>query len=107
MTREVTVYRSDTGREPFSEYVDSLRDRVAVSRIRLRVTRAKLGNFGDHKTVGRGVIELRIDYGPGYRIYVGLYGDEVIVLLCAGSKSSQRNDIVKAWSYWEDFKRQI
>ncbi|MDT8287167.1 MAG: type II toxin-antitoxin system RelE/ParE family toxin [Elusimicrobiales bacterium] len=107
MTRDVTVYRSDTGREPFSEYVDALRDRVAVSRIRLRVTRAKLGNFGDHRTVGRGVIELRIDHGPGYRIYVGLHGDEVIVLLCAGSKSSQRSDIVKAWGYWEDFKRQI
>lgn len=101
------VYRTEAGIEAYTEYLYSLKDRAAVSKIRVRVTRAKSGNFGDHKSIGHGVIELRIDYGPGYRIYVGLHGSELIVLLCAGDKSTQDKDIKKALDYWADYKRNL
>jgi len=74
--------------------------------MRARVTRAELGNLGDHRSVGQGVVELRIHYGPGYRIYVGLRGQELMVLLGAGDKSSQDKDIQKMMLYWEDYRRQ-
>ena len=67
-----------------------------------RVNRAKLGNLGDYRSVGAGVIELRIHFGPGYRVYAGLQGEDLIVLLCAGDKSSQDNDVANAINYWED-----
>jgi len=63
-----------------------------------------MGNFGDHRSVGRGVVELRIDFGPGYRLYVAPYGNEIIVLLCAGDKSTQDRDIMDAHGYWDEFK---
>ncbi|MEK7857544.1 MAG: type II toxin-antitoxin system RelE/ParE family toxin [Elusimicrobiota bacterium] len=103
MVRRPLVYRTVVGRSPYVEYLDGLRDRVGVAKIRTRANRAKLGNLGDHKSVGHGVIELRIDHGPGYRLYVGLHGQELIVLLCAGDKASQFKDILKAIAYWEDF----
>jgi len=106
-TLKVIVYRTEAGVDAFDEYVDSLKDRSAASRIRVRITRAKLGNLGDHKSIGYGIIELRIDYGPGYRVYVGLQGSELIVLLCAGDKSTQAKDIKKAISYWADYERNL
>jgi putative addiction module killer protein len=107
MKRLSAVYNTASGVEPYSEYLKALRDRVGAAKIRARVTRAILGNLGDHRNIGRGVIELRIDYGPGYRVYAGLHGWELIVLLCAGDKGSQRLDIAKALGYWEDFKRTL
>ena len=71
----------------------------------MRVTRAEMGNLGDYHSVGQGVIELKIDFGPGYRVYAGLHGAEIIVLLCAGDKSSQQKDIAKAQNYWQDYRR--
>lgn len=106
-TLKVIVYRTEEGIDAFDEYVDSLKDRSGASKIRVRVTRAKFGNLGDHKSIGFGVIELRINYGPGYRVYVGLQGSELIVLLCAGDKSTQAKDIMKAISYWADYKRNL
>jgi len=73
-----------------------LRDSRARARIDIRIRRVALGNFGDFKSVGSGVSELKIDYGPGYRIYFTLVGKEVIVLLAGGDKSTQQNDIRKA-----------
>lgn len=106
-TLKVVVYRTEAGVDAFDEYVDSLKDRSAASKIRVRVTRAKFGNFGDHKSIGHGIIELRINFGPGYRVYVGLHGSELIVLLCAGDKSTQAKDIKNAISYWADYKRNL
>jgi putative addiction module killer protein len=66
-----------------------------------------MGNFGDHKSVGSGVFELRIDYGPGFRIYFGIHNDEIILLLMGGSKRTQDSDIEKAkahWILWKDDK---
>lgn len=105
MLSQSIIYKSAQGIEPYSEYVDSLRDRQGAAKIRLRVTRAEMGNLGDHRSVGQGVIELKIDFGPGYRVYVGLQGDQPIVLLCAGDKSSQQKDITKAQNYWDDYRR--
>lgn len=84
-----------------------MRDRQGAARIRLRVTRAEMGNLGNHRSISQGVIELKIDFGPGYRVYVGLQGNEVVVLLCAGDKGSQQEDIAKARRYWEDYRRNL
>jgi putative addiction module killer protein len=107
MKKISAVYHTAAGAEPYSDYVDSLRDRAGAAKIRVRVTRAELGNFGDHRNIGHGVIELRIEHGPGYRVYVGLHGLELIVLLCAGDKRGQREDIRRALVFWEDYKRNI
>ena len=63
-----------------------------------------LGNFGDAKSVGSGVHELRVDHGPGYRVYFGRVGDTVVLLLCGGDKTTQAKDIDRAKSYFEDFR---
>lgn len=103
--RRSIVYQTETGVEPYAEYVDSLKDRIGAAKIRVRVTRAELGNLGNYRTVGRGVIELKVNFGPGYRVYVGLHGSDLVVLLCAGDKGSQDKDIGKAQEYWSDYKR--
>jgi putative addiction module killer protein len=103
--RKAVVYRTRGGAEPYADCVDGLADREGAARIRARVTRAQLGNLGDHRAVGGGVIELRIDRGPGYRVYAALRGRDLIVLLCAGDKASQRTDIRKAVEYWDDYRR--
>jgi putative addiction module killer protein len=68
--RELIIYETEQGEALFSDWLDSLRDRSARARIRKRLDRVELGNFGDYKAVGEGVYELRIDYGPGYRVYL-------------------------------------
>jgi len=71
--------------------------------VRSRLNRIRLGNFGDCKSVGGGVEELRIDFGPGYRVYYGREGALVVVLLCGGSKKSQARDIVTAQRQWKEY----
>ncbi len=107
MQRKSIIYKTVSGTEPYTEYVDSLKDRQGAAKIRVRVTRAELGNLGNHRSIGDGVVELKIDFGPGYRVYVGLHGREVIVLLCAGDKGSQSQDITKAKGYWENYRRNL
>jgi putative addiction module killer protein len=80
----------------FSGWINSLRNLRAVARIDARIGRLRLGNFGDAKSVGDGVSELRIDYGPGYRVYFTRRGDTVVILLCGGAKRSQARDIERA-----------
>ena len=72
-------------------------------RVQERLDRVALGNLGDHKVVGDGVSELRLQFGAGYRIYYGEDGDKVIFLLCGGDKSSQKKDIKQAIGYWQDY----
>ncbi len=82
--------------EVFSEWMSKLRDVEARAVIARRIERMAGGNFGDHKSVGEGVSELRVQLGPGYRVYYTQRGRQIVVLLCAGDKSSQRRDISKA-----------
>lgn len=82
--------------EVFVEWLDGLRDARARARIQIRVDRLGLGNPGDVRPVGEGVSEMRIDYGPGYRVYYVQRGKVCVVLLCGGDKSSQNADIVQA-----------
>lgn len=80
----------------FRKWLDSLRDRNARLRIATRIRRMELGNPGDTKSVGSGVFEMRIPYGPGYRLYYVTIGTTLVVLLCGGDKSSQKRDIAMA-----------
>ena len=80
----------------FDEWIDTLRDRRDRARILLRIERLQAGNFGDHKSIGDGVSEMRFTFGPGYRIYYVLRERTVVILLCGGDKGSQRRDIAVA-----------
>ncbi|MBD2778035.1 type II toxin-antitoxin system RelE/ParE family toxin [Iningainema tapete] len=102
--REIRNYLTADGRNPFDEWLDSLRDRKAKAKIRARLDRVEDGNLGDYKSVGDGVFELRIDYGPGYRIYLGQDQVTIILLLCGGDKSTQAQDIRIAKEYWQDYR---
>lgn len=77
----------------FSEWLERLKDANAVARITVRIRRMEMGNPGDSKSVGRNVREMRIDYGPGYRIYYVQRGAQIVILLCGGDKGTQRRDI--------------
>lgn len=98
-------YQRKDGREPFTEWLNGLRDFKAQARIRMRLNRLSLGNFGDCTPVGEGVLELRVHVGPGYRIYFARHGKVVVVLLTGGDKSSQQTDIKRAKELWADWKR--
>ena len=97
-------YIRKDGKIPFTEWLDSLKDRKAGLKIKLRLDRVEEGNLGDCKFVGEGVFELRINYGGGYRIYFGQVDSTIILLLCGGDKSSQQTDIKQAQKYWRDYE---
>lgn len=103
--RELREYLTETGHNPFREWLHSLRDQQARARIRVRLNRVRLGNLGDSKPVGEGVLELRMDFGPGYRVYLGQPGEVLVILLCGGDKRTQTRDITTAKEYWKSYKR--
>ena len=82
--------------DEFSGWLRRLRDANAVARITGRIRRMEMGNPGDNRSVGQGVLEMRIDYGPGYRVYYVHRGAEIVILLCGGDKRTQQQDIKKA-----------
>jgi putative addiction module killer protein len=102
--RFIQEYITREGTNPFREWFDSLKDVRTRAKMDVRIGRLRLGNFGDTKSLGTGVYELRIHFGPGYRIYYGLEGNKIVILLCAGDKSSQKKDIKKAVTFWEEYK---
>ena len=102
---ELLRYQSEDGREPFTEWIERVRDKVAQARIRIRLRQVESGNFGDSEPVGEGVIELRVHVGAGYRVYCARHGKAVVILLCGGDKGSQAADIVRAKRLWLDWKR--
>lgn len=103
--KEIQNYLREDGSSPFEEWLDSFGDKKVRSKIDNRIRRVRLGNLGDYKAVGEGVCELRIDYGPGYRIYFGQVRSTIVLLLCGGDKSTQERDIRKAIEYWRDYER--
>lgn len=102
--RELQFYKTSNGREPFNEWFDTIRDTRAQNSIRSRLIYLEHGNFGDCRTVGSGVFELRIHVGAGYRVYFGEVGNTIVLLLCGGDKSSQPRDIERAKTYWLEYK---
>jgi len=104
---DIRHYLDPQGRDVYQAWVDELRDREGRKAIVRRVLRIELGNFGDHKFVRDGVWELRIDTGPGYRVYYAREGDMIVLLLCGGDKGSQGRDIDRAVTCWNDYQRRI
>jgi len=100
----IEMYVTPTERVPFEEWVLGLRDSQARARIRARLARVRLGNFGDAHAVGGGIWELRIDYGPGYRVYYAQSGPGTLLLLCGGDKTTQAADIRQAQTYWIEYQ---
>ena len=108
MNIKIKIYSTKAGKEPFSEWEEDLDQKVRAI-IRNRLDRIGLGNFGDAKMIkgAEGIWELRIDYGPGYRIYFGKKGFTIVLLLMGGEKKSQARDIEKANRYWLDGKESL
>ena len=102
---EVFEYQTSSGRRPYLEWIRQLKDRQGVFVIRNRIKRLRLGQFGDHRSVGNGVSELRIFFGPGYRVYYLMDGERLIILLSGGDKESQSRDIEKAKEFAMDYWR--
>ena len=102
--KEVVAFRAKNGQVPFEDWLDDLNDKRAVARVLARLARVRHGGLGDCKSVGEGVSELRVDYGPGYRVYLGQKGQTLVVLLCGGDKRMQDRDIRVAKQYWQEFK---
>lgn len=100
---EIHRYVTANGSDVFGRWLDGLRDRQAVARVFRRVDRLERGLFGDCKPCGGGVWELRVDWGPGYRVYYVLAGKTIVLLLCGGDKTTQQADIIKAQGYWNDY----
>ncbi|HBL16111.1 MAG TPA: addiction module killer protein [Elusimicrobia bacterium] len=95
----------DDGRDAFGDWLDALKDVSGRAAILKRIDRIEEGDFGDHRHVGIGVWELRIHFGPGYRVYYGEEGPKVILLLCGGNKAKQRRDVAKAQRLWVNHRR--
>jgi putative addiction module killer protein len=98
-------YVTAAGKNLFRQWLHGLRDVRARAKIRVRINRIRLGNFGDAKSVGDGAFELRIPHGPGYRVYLARTGNTLVLLLCGGDKATQVRDIRSAKDYWLDYQR--
>jgi putative addiction module killer protein len=98
----VREYLTDRGANPYREWLDGL-DVRAKARVQARVLRFESGNLGDYKSVGGGVLESRLDFGPGYRVYFGIDEGDLVLLLVGGTKRTQRRDIRQALDYWAEY----
>jgi putative addiction module killer protein len=101
--RAIVILQDKTGKYPFEIWFKGLKDVGLQNSVDARLSRVADGNFGDHKSVGFGVYELRIDKGPGLRIYYGLMNDILVIIIGGGSKDTQRADIRKCQILWEDY----
>jgi putative addiction module killer protein len=101
--KEVLAYADANGNEPYTQWIKRLRDIKARQKIIMRRSRVQQGNYGDYKNLGGGVCELKIDFGPGYRVYFGEDGHTRVIFLCGGDKSTQSQDIENARSYWKRY----
>ena len=102
---EVEDYQSADGKDPYIDWLNGLSDRMAKARVAVRVQRMAAGNFGDCKPVRDGVQELKIDHGPGYRVYLSRQGPVLVLLLCGSDKGDQDRAIKQAIDYLNDWKQ--
>ena len=98
------IYQAASGRYPFDNWFRKIRDKRTRAQVLTRLDRLELGNFGDHKSLGNGLAELRIHSGSGIRVYYTKIGNTVVLLLCGGTKGSQAADIIKAREYLEEYR---
>ncbi len=101
--KQLEIYETDDGKQPFVDWLESLKDKSVRYRIKERLDRVALGNLGDYKAIEKGIFELRFAFSSGYRVYYAEEGSKIILLLCGGDKSSQKQDIKKAIAYWQDY----
>lgn len=101
--RYIVKYVTEAGRCPFDDWLEDLRGKRAQAIISNRLIRVAQGNFGLCRKLEGGIQELKIDFGPGFRVYFAEDGDKLVVLLCGGDKSTQSKDIEKARAYWTDY----
>jgi putative addiction module killer protein len=101
---EIRHYLNRSSKDIFDEWLSSVNDVHAQAKIAVRLNRIAAGNFGDCKRLREGLCELRIDWGPGYRIYYAMLGSARVLLLCGGDKRSQTSDIQRALTYLRDYK---
>lgn len=101
---EILEYQTEDGRSVFAKWFDGL-EPVAAAKVTTALTRLALGNTSNVKSVGSGVSELKIDFGPGYRVYFGRDGAEIVILLGGGTKQRQQRDIAAAQLHWQEYKQ--
>jgi len=101
--RQVIIFSSADGSEPLTAWIDSLLDKRMKAIVQVRIARMREGNAGDWKSLGGGLFELRIPFGPGLRVYFGRIGKQDVLLLCGGTKKTQKRDVQRARLYWLEF----
>jgi len=102
----IALFTTSANSVPFESWFSSLQDEKTKAIIRIRLNRVRLGNFGDKKPISNGVFELRIDYGPGYRIYCAMDGKTTVIILTAGEKGSQKRDVKTALELWRQYRNE-
>ena len=104
---QIIDYQTDAGIVPYRKWFDGLRDTRAQVAILRRIDRLAQGHFGEHRFLRDGVWELKISVGPSYRVYYAQTGKAIVLLLCGGSKRTQRQDINRAVDYWNDYSARL
>jgi len=102
--KTIIVFADENGKEPYNTWFKGLRDKKGKARIESRLKRLGEGHYGDSASVGEGVLELRMFFGAGYRLYFGEDEENIVVLLSGGDKDSQKRDIKIAKEYWKEYK---
>ena len=105
--KEIRFFKTEQGNEPFRKWLNKIKDNTALALINNRIKRLSLGYDGDYKRVAKNVFEIRIHYGPGYRVYFSFQNNEIIILLLGGNKSSQKKDIKFAEEYLKSYKERF
>ncbi len=101
--QRIFFFETRDGKTPVRDWLDRIEGQPAYHRIMARLDRVEQGNLGEHRQVGEGVSELVINFGPGYRVYYGLDGTNIVILLVGGSKATQQKDIETAKGYWRQY----
>ena len=104
---KVIVYQTPEGKEPFNLFLSTVKSKQDRARIISRIDRIERGNLGDSKSLGEGLFELRFFFGQGYRVYFGVQGTQLVILLCGGDKGSQAKDIKTARLYWKGYLEEM